>query len=284
VQRIRVSPEGGAQPLEPARAGSHASGFAPGSRVGRYVIQRVLGEGGMGAVYLAQDPELNRRVAIKLLHPSLSEDPENKARFLREAQAMARVSHPNVVAVHDIVTWEGQLFVAMEYVEGTTLRQWMKARHSVQQMVELFRKAGAGLAAAHAAGLIHRDFKPGNVLIGVDGAVQVSDFGLARTADAAPEEGPAGGAPRAEAPGLLAQELTQAGLVMGTPGYMSPEQMMLQPIDARSDQFSFCVALYEALYGRRPFAGKGIDELLRAIHSRAYQPPKVRVRVPPWLH
>jgi CHASE2 domain-containing sensor protein/class 3 adenylate cyclase/predicted Ser/Thr protein kinase len=249
--------------------------------VGRYVIERVLGEGGMGAVYLAHDPELNRRVAIKLLHASMSSHPEHKARFLREAQAMARVSHPNVVAVHDIVNLDDQLFVAMEYVEGSTLREWMKSPRSVRQTVELFREAGAGLAAAHAAGLIHRDFKPGNVLIGTDGSVQVSDFGLARSADGSAESP----APEvASAPeGLLGEAITQAGLVLGTPGYMSPEQMLLKPIDGRSDQFSFCVALYEALHGRRPFAGKAIEELMRAIQERKYQPPRTRTRVPDWL-
>jgi len=293
VQRIPVRPAGGgSSPEEVTRASGPAASsrreprsqpksFEPGSRVGRYVIERVLGEGGMGAVYLAHDPELNRRVAIKLLHASMSSNPEHKARFLREAQAMARVSHPNVVAVHDIVNLDDQLVVAMEYVEGSTLREWMKSPRSVRQIVELFRQAGAGLAAAHAAGLIHRDFKPGNVLIGVDGAVQVSDFGLARSADGSADSPVPEAAPASD--GLLGEALTQAGLVMGTPGYMSPEQMLLQPIDGRSDQFSFCVALHEALYGRRPFAGKALEELLRAIRERKYQPPRTRTQVPGWL-
>ena len=293
VQRIPVRPAaGGSSPQEVTRASGPAASsrreprpepksFEPGSRVGRYVIERVLGEGGMGAVYLAHDPELNRRVAIKLLHASMSSNPEHKARFLREAQAMARVSHPNVVAVHDIVNLDDQLVVAMEYVEGSTLREWMKSPRSVRQIVELFRQAGAGLAAAHAAGLIHRDFKPGNVLIGVDGAVQVSDFGLARSADGSADAPVPEAAPAPD--GLLGEALTQAGLVMGTPGYMSPEQMLLQPIDGRSDQFSFCVALYEALHGRRPFAGKALEELLRAIRERKYQPPRTRTQVPGWL-
>ncbi|HEX8438318.1 protein kinase domain-containing protein [Archangium sp.] len=292
MQHIRVRPEGSASSEDATRpSGPGASSrrdsrapprsFEPGSHVGRYVIERVLGEGGMGAVYLARDPELNRRVAIKLLHASMSSHPEHKARFLREAQAMARVSHPNVVAVHDIVNLDEQLFVAMEYVEGTTLREWMKSPRSTRQIVEMFRQAGAGLAAAHAAGLIHRDFKPGNVLIGVDGAVQVSDFGLARSADGASEPSKGEDAPLSE--GLLGEELTQAGLVMGTPGYMSPEQMVLKPIDGRSDQFSFCAALYEALYGRRPFPGKTLEELMQAIRERRYQEPRTRTRVPAWL-
>jgi serine/threonine protein kinase/class 3 adenylate cyclase len=267
---------------EPSQA---VPGFGPGTRIGRYVIDRVLGEGGMGAVYLAKDPELDRQVAIKLLHPALSSNPEHRTRLLREAQAMARISHPHVVAVHDVVTWEGQLFVAMEYVEGSTLRDWMRTRRSLRQILELFRKAGEGLAAAHAAGLIHRDFKPGNVLIGVDGSVQVSDFGLARTATAPSEpESVSSPSPSPAPAALLAQELTQAGLVMGTPGYMAPEQMMLQPVDARSDQFSFCVALYETLYGQRPFKGSDSNALIEAIYARQLQPPRTRTRVHAWIH
>jgi len=300
-QRVRVRPstqslpvpdhseaptQGGALPPPEEPAPPASVGFAPGVRIGRYVIDRVLGQGGMGAVYLAHDPELDRRVAIKLLHPALSANPENRTRLLREAQAMARVHHSHVVTVHDVVTWEGQLFVAMEYVEGTTLREWMRTRRSLHQILELFRKAGEGLGAAHAAGLIHRDFKPGNVLIGVDGSVQVSDFGLARSADAAAEAEPA--APEAVVPAppaaLLRQELTQTGLLMGTLGYMAPEQMLLKPIDARSDQFSFCVTLYEALYGVRPFQGKDATTLVQAIYDRKLQPPVSRLRVPAWVH
>ncbi len=262
-----------------------AADVPSGTRIGRYVIDRVLGQGGMGAVYLAHDPELDRRVAIKLLHPAMSVSPANRARLLREAQAMARVSHPHVVAVHDVVTWQGQLFVAMEYVEGTTLKEWMRTRRSLRQILEMFRKAGEGLAAAHAAGLIHRDFKPSNVLIGVDGAVQVSDFGLARSADAPQEAEPE--TPEASGehpPALLQQELTQTGLVMGTPGYMAPEQMMLKPTDGRCDQFGFCVALYEALYGVRPFKGADANAFVAAIYGRKFQPPRTKMKVPPWVH
>ena len=270
-------------PAAPARQESRAPPreFEPGARVGRYVIERVLGTGGMGAVYLARDPELHRRVAIKLLHASLSAHPEHQARFLREAQAMASVSHPHVVTVHDILTWEDQLLVAMEYVEGTTLREWMKAPRSTRQVVELFRKAGAGLAAAHAAGLVHRDFKPANVLLGEDGAVRVTDFGLARAAEAGVEAPLPASA--SEPAGLLGQDITQTGLLMGTPGYMAPEQMKLEPVDARGDQFSFCVALHEALYGVRPFAGRTLEELYPAIEAQRFQKPRGGARVPPWL-
>lgn len=271
-------------PARPSEPSPDPAGLAPGLRIGRYVIDRVLGQGGMGAVYLAHDPELDRRVAIKLLHPAMSINPDNRARLLREAQAMARVHHPHVVTVHDVVTWEGQLFVAMEYVEGTTLREWIRSRRSLHQILEMFRKAGEGLAAAHAAGLIHRDFKPGNVLIGVDGKVQVSDFGLARSADAAPEAATPEPVSGSQSAALLKQDLTQAGLVMGTLGYMAPEQMLINPIDARCDQFSFCVTLYEALYGVRPFKGKDSTALVQAIYDHALQPPVSRMRVPPWVH
>ncbi|MBN1209354.1 MAG: CHASE2 domain-containing protein [Myxococcaceae bacterium] len=279
------APTGGGAPPQADAPAQDAANVPSGTRIGRYVIDRVLGQGGMGAVYLAHDPELDRRVAIKLLHPALSSSPENRARLLREAQAMARVSHPHVVAVHDVVTWQGQLFVAMEYVEGTTLKEWMRTRRALRQILEMFRKAGEGLAAAHAAGLIHRDFKPSNVLIGVDGAVQVSDFGLARSADTPPEAEPVTPEAPAERPAaLLQQELTQTGLVMGTPGYMAPEQMLLRPADGRCDQFSFCVALYEALYGRRPFKGQDPTALVAVIYERKLQPPRTKMKVPPWVH
>ncbi|EPX63903.1 hypothetical protein D187_005033 [Cystobacter fuscus DSM 2262] len=260
--------------------------FEPGGRVGRYVIERVLGMGGMGAVYLAHDPELHRRVAIKRLHSWMSERPEHeehKTRFLREAQAMASVSHPNVVAIHDLLHVEGSLFVAMEYVEGTTLREWARTPRSTRQILEVFRQAGVGLAAAHAAGLIHRDIKPSNILIGVDGSVRVSDFGLARSREGVPEASRPEGAPGQER--WLGQELTQAGLVVGTPGYMAPEQMtLLAPVDERSDQFSFCVALYETLHGCRPFAGDNDAEVEWNIRTRRFQPSRTRARVPPWLN
>jgi CHASE2 domain-containing sensor protein len=195
---------------------------------------------------------------------------------------MARISHPNVVAVHDIVHTQGQLFVAMEYVEGTTLETWMESRRSTAQILEMFRKAGTGLAAAHAAGLIHRDFKPANVLIGLDGSVQVSDFGLARASGSAEEA--SSPAPLAEVPeSVLSQALTRVGTLMGTPAYMSPEQLRAAPVDARSDQFSFCVALYEALYDQLPCEGMTLQERLALLSSGRLETPRTSRRVPPWL-
>jgi eukaryotic-like serine/threonine-protein kinase len=227
-----------------------------GEVLGRYVISRVLGVGGMGVVYAAEDPRLGRKVALKLLRPTLADsEGERQARLLREAQAMARLSHPNVLPVFDLGTEGGQVFLAMELVEGSTLAAWLKEHERPwRQVLGLFLEAGRGLAAAHRAGLVHRDFKPANVLVGTDGRPRVTDFGLVRVGAA--EES-------AQAPAPMPGDelaLTQAGAVPGTPAYMSPEQLAGRPVDARGDQFSFCVALYEALYGVRPFAADAPPE------------------------
>ncbi|MDY7232143.1 protein kinase domain-containing protein [Hyalangium rubrum] len=228
----------------------------PGEVLGRFVISGVLGAGGMGVVYAAEDPQLGRKVALKLLRSARADATEERqARLLREAQAMARLSHPNVLPVFDLGTEGGQVFLAMELVEGPTLAEWLRQRERPwREVVELFLEAGRGLAAAHRAGLVHRDFKPANVLVGRDGRPRVTDFGLVRVGASGEEvvaEAAAGGSELA---------LTQAGAVPGTPAYMSPEQLAGRPVDARGDQFSFCVALYEALYGLRPFAAEAPPE------------------------
>ncbi len=230
-----------------------------GDQLGRYLILERVGRGGMGVVYAAWDPDLGRRVAIKLLRTdkkSHEEQAKGQARLLREAQAMARVSHPNVISVFDVGALGGGIFVAMEFVDGGTLRGWLKDKpRSWREVLDVFLSAGRGLAAAHTAGLVHRDFKPDNVLLGKDGRVRVTDFGLARLADEEKEKAPP---ERSELPGghespELAQ-LTQEGLVVGTPRFMAPEQLRGGAVpDARSDQFSFCVALYHSLYGEWPF-------------------------------
>jgi serine/threonine protein kinase len=203
------------------------------------VLDRI-GAGGMGVVYAAYDPELDRRVALKLLRPDRFGSDADRLRLLREAQALARLADPHVVSVYDTGTFGDRVFVAVELVEGETLRQWLgglrAAPRSWREVLARFLPAGRGLAAAHAAGLVHRDFKPENVLLGRDGRVRVADFGLA---EAAPEPG-----------GKLAALPAEWGLVLGTPAYMAPEQLRGIAVDARSDQFSFCVALFEALYGR----------------------------------
>jgi len=240
----------------------------PGTHVGRYVVAELIGAGGMGVVYRCDDPELNRRVAVKLLRRDLRAA-IGEARLLREAQAMARISHGNVIAVHDVGTHEQQVFVAMELVEGESLRTWLKAApRSVGEIVQVFAAAGRGLAAAHAAGLIHRDFKPDNVLVGTDGRVRVTDFGLARVDEEVRSE-----TPSREQQVAVDDPLTVSGAVIGTPAYMAPEQHGGGHVDARSDQFAFCVALYEALYGERPFAGKTYLELAAEVKAGRVRPP-----------
>src|SRR5205814_3700317 len=236
-----------------------ATMLAPGELVGRYRILHVLGSGGMGVVYAAFDPELQRQVALKLVrNEGAGVDDELRTRLTREAQAMARVRHPNVITVFDVGSWCGQLFVAMEAIDGSTLSTWLEVQpRSVAEILQVLHAAGRGLAAAHAAGLVHRDFKPDNVLIGADGRVCVTDFGLARPVTMREPSSPSHDGDTE--PWTLA--LTQAGTAVGTPAYMAPEQMRGDTADERADQFSFCVALFEALYGVRPFAGRSMGEI-----------------------
>jgi hypothetical protein len=226
--------------------------------VGRYQLLEVIGAGGMGVVYTAHDPQLNRKVALKLVRASSAKAEiaaKSRARLLREAQAMAQLAHPNVVAVYDAGTHEGQVFVAMELVEGDNLKLYLKQhRPDWRGAVELFVAAGDGLAAAHARGLVHRDFKPDNVLVGSDGRVRVTDFGLARL-ELEPEDTPSAEERRAARP----LSMTETGMLLGTPAYMAPEQLKGLSVDGRSDQFSFCVALFEALCGRRPYQLTSVD-------------------------
>ncbi|HUB09342.1 MAG TPA: serine/threonine-protein kinase [Myxococcales bacterium] len=228
-------------------------------KIGPYVLLERLGEGGMGAVYVAYHPELDRKVAVKLLraeHESSEGAADWQARLLREAQAMARLDHPNVVAVHDAGQYQAKVYLVMDRVEGATLREWLAERdRGWREILSVFVQAGRGLAAAHAVGLVHRDFKPSNVLVGRDGRARVTDFGVARAVGQAPDPGLPSNASEDPPGPSLAAPITRAGTVMGTPRYMAPEQAMGGTGDPRSDQFSFCVALYEALFGVRPFHG-----------------------------
>ncbi|HYV48053.1 MAG TPA: serine/threonine-protein kinase [Myxococcaceae bacterium] len=225
----------------------------PGATLGRYVVLHVVGEGGMGVVYAAHDFVLDRRVAVKLVRRDLRPDEREarKARLVAEAQAVGRLSHPNVIAVYDVGEFGGEIYIAMELVPGQTLADWLKSGpRSLEQVLDVFMQAGRGLAAAHRAGLIHRDFKPHNVLVGVDGRVRVTDFGLAVSAGTAGGDG------------------------AGTPAYMAPEQADGKG-SARADQFSFGVALHEAVAGARPGqdgATVTVPRWLRRIIWRALRP------------
>ncbi len=263
-------------------------------KIGRFTVLERLGAGGMGVVYSAYDTQLDRKVAIKLLR-GVDDQGAHHARLRREAQALAKLSHPNVVQVFELGSWRGQVFVAMEFIQGQTLSEWKS--ESTADVLAVFGQAGEGLAAAHRAGLIHRDFKPDNVLVGDDGRVRVLDFGLARstnelppsTEERAPDPEPdpepnpepdpepaasskSGSrlgadlaALRDSASATFESSLTATGTVLGTPAYMAPEQHLGGHVDARSDQFGFCVALWEKLYGERPFAGADRRSLVEAV-------------------
>jgi len=252
--------------------------LAAGATVGRYRVLGDLAHGGMSIVYAAHDPELDRRVALKLMRFDADELPDKaQARLLREAMAMARLAHPNVVRVYDVGTIGERVYMAMELVEGITLREWMVAKpRGWREVVDVLVRAGRGLAAAHEAGLVHLDFKPRNVLVGKDGEVRVVDFGLARLGAGSESSSSID----VEALPLVSDSVTTAGMVMGTPGYMAPEQLEGTTPDARSDQFSFCVTAWEALYGQRPYAGQRLDTYrLALIDGRRLEPP-ARARVP----
>ena len=266
-----------------------ASRLPAGSRVGRYQILDRVGRGGMGEVYAAYHPDLDRRIALKVVHESGVAAADRQARLLREARAIARLSHPNVVAVYDAGTVADRVYFAMEFVEGMTIDRWLAAAgRSWREILRVFIAAGRGLEAAHAAGLVHRDFKPQNVMIARDGSVRVMDFGLARlsaveSASSAPAVAPP--PPSDGQPATALSTVTQAGTVVGTPAYMSPEQFRGDPADARSDQFSFCVSLYEALYGVRPFRGENLLSLTMSVTEGELQPADAAAKhgVPVWI-
>lgn len=265
--------------------------FQRGAWLGRYVILGGLGSGGMGSVYAAYDPELDRRVAIKVLRGDLLSSEtrrESQARLLREAQATARLAHPNVVTVHDVGIVGERLFIAMELIEGQTLAEWLRAEDRPwHEVLDTLLEAGKGLKAAHEVGLVHRDFKPGNVIVSTDGRVRIFDFGLVRGAgigeDPVPGVSAGGGDAGAPPPDTPVRpsptsRLTAPGKALGTPAYMAPEQRTGEPADSRADQFSYCVTLYEALYHELPFD----DENGGTANGRVRDVPPSS-RVPGWL-
>ncbi len=220
----------------------------PGARFGRYEILAKLGAGGMGSVFAAMDTVLERRVALKVLHRGLVSSSEAEAFALAEARAIAALAHPKVVAIYDAGVTDGCLFLSMELVDGVPLSRWLLHPRSKDEILRVMLDVADGLSAMHARGLIHRDIKPDNVLVTADGGAKITDFGLVR----APQ--------------------VHAGAMVGTPAYMSPEQLFARPADARSDQFSFMVTLFEALSGARPYRGRSIDELRWAVTSGAVTP------------
>ncbi len=287
-----VSQDAGRSDAERGRA------FGRGQTIGRYVVIDRVGEGGMGVVYAAYDPELDRKLALKLLHQGSGERAEaRRIRLVREAQAMARLSHPNVIAVHDVGTFEDQVFVAMEFIDGKSLAAWLAEGASWRAALDVLVQAGRGLAAAHDAGLVHRDFKPDNVMIASDGRVVVTDFGLARAANVddvrsgsaeldalAPEPGPSGSFARAEGSrAKLAATVTAVGAIMGTPAYMAPEQHLGHGADARADQFAFAVVLWEAIHRQRPFPGEDVASLAYNVTAGNLREPPSGAVAPGWL-
>ncbi|WAS99299.1 WD40 repeat domain-containing serine/threonine protein kinase [Nannocystis punicea] len=252
-------------------------------RIGRFRVLGVLGRGGMGEVYAAHDDELDRRVAVKLLHGSREAGPLARARLTREALSLARLSHPNVVQLHEVGEHAGQVYVAMEYIDGHVLTDWLHALPAGprrwEAVLAVFLAAGRGLQAAHDAGLVHRDFKPANVLVGVDGRARVLDFGLARFSGDLEDDLK----DMSESPGEFAG-LTATGAVLGTPAYMAPELFTGGLASPASDQYAFCVALYQGLHGRWPHAGDSFAELVAARTSGAIAAPDPRRGVPGWLH
>jgi tetratricopeptide (TPR) repeat protein len=290
-----------------------------GQTINRFVILGLVGRGGMGEVYAAYDPELDRKIAIKLLR-AREDVSDGKSRLLREAQAIARLQHPNVVVVYDVGTHGDSVFIAMEFVEGRTVNAWLQAApRSRREILDVYLAAGRGLAAAHAAGLVHRDFKPENVMVTHDGQVRVMDFGLARHVTDSADASTSGDDDRQAATAAalemartldpavdpdvtinlsgarnpadrqsssatyLSMKLTQTGAMLGTPAYMAPEQFAGLRTDERTDQFSFCVALYEALYDQRPFAGDSFQALMNAVTSGEVEPAPPKTSVPGWM-
>lgn len=276
--------------------------FECGARVGRYVILHLLGSGGLSLIYAAFDPDLGRKVALKLMLPGAGQGPPDssnpRASLLREAQAIARINHPNVVAVYEVGTHGDLVYLAEELVEGKDLTQWLRAeRRSEREIREVFIQAGRGLAAAHAVSILHRDFKPANVLVGDDGRVRVVDFGLAHEeqgpslsvepadtaeildGDAAPRETPP--LPSGSASG--SRPPPDPNRLFGTPAYMAPEHYKRERADARSDQFSFCVSLYRALYDEHPFMDRSDEELALAKYEGRVREPPRGSKVPAWL-
>ncbi len=247
------APAGYEEAAMQARLAAKLFDVAPVSvRIGRYEVVERIGAGGMGVVYSARDPELGRLVAIKVLSAQHDDDTRRRQRLIGEAQALARLSHPNVVTIYEVGVHAGATFLALELIQGETLATWQRREgRRWSDVLAAYVDAARGLAAAHEVGVVHRDVKPTNILIGADGRVRVVDFGLARAAAGDSQTTSLGAQPRPT------DGASTTGAIAGTPAYMSPEQADGRPIDARSDIFSLCVSLFEALYGKRQFERSG---------------------------
>ncbi len=268
---------------DPTLAATGGSGSIPhgeggvllrrGDSLDRFVVIDELGRGAMGTVYAAFDTKLERQVAVKLLHA-----PDRGIQsLLAEAQALARINHPNVVTVHDVGEHQGRLFLAMELVRGSTLRQWQRdSDRTWREIIEIYRMAARGLEAVHDADLVHGDFKPDNVMVADDGRVLVMDFGIARSLQSTVS----GDSFLPSSSGSRSIELSR---IRGTPAYMAPEQFALDSVGPLSDQFAFCIALYEALWGERPFEGNTLAELSRSVAAGQRRPRPTNRTVPRWI-
>ncbi len=254
-----------------------------GRSVKHYAIESVLGKGGMGVVYQARDTRLDRKVALKFLPEAFAQDADRKRRFLLEARAAGAVNHPAIAQVYDVDEEDGQAFIAMELVEGRSVRALLQARElDVLGAVAIGAQVAEGLAKAHEAGIVHRDIKAENVMVTPDGHAKILDFGLAKLLDSGPQPGSDGGAEGVSHMETLAR--TQAGMVVGTLRYMSPEQARGQAVDRRTDVFSLGVLLYEMVTGQMPFGGQTALDTLHAIAFEEWRPvTQVRANVPPSL-
>lgn len=288
VQRVRLDEAvttpvtGKKQPVAPEPAVL----LLPGTVVDRYILVDHLGSGGLGDVYKAYDPELDRRIAIKVLRSSVLDAETalglSRDRLRREAQALAKLHHPNVVAVYDVGEHGTESFIAMAFAEGQQLHRWAESQSPDWSRVrDVFLDAGRGLAAAHAAGLVHRDFKPENVVIGEADSVIVLDFGLARAATIAFDETPLLDPTEGADSSLLHREVTGQEVLLGTPAYMAPELFRQQAPSHASDQFALCVSMYRILFGAYPFARDSVAEYVKAVESGSVTFPDPAV--PRWL-
>ncbi|MBL9107285.1 MAG: serine/threonine protein kinase [Myxococcales bacterium] len=257
-------------------AGEDERTLEPGAtRVGRFIVVRPLGEGSMSRVYLAHDPELDRNVAVKVFRASGADD---LLRRQREAHALARISHPNVVQIYESGNLDSRMFIVMEYVTGVTLTAWQTEQpRTLMELLAMYVAVGRGLVAAHAVGVVHRDFKPDNVIVDTAGRPRVADFGLASIRGRVDH-------PAADDVHGSSVTSTSVGVILGTPAYMPPEQYSSSQVGESADQFSFCAALFEALYGERPYPGETIEELRVEVSAGQLREPPPERRAPPAIH